>query len=148
VALWASTHRGAGGGVAAGALAYGGADLPLMLDKLLARSAAPATLRRAAAHWAAWMLEAYAPERHLPRFAGALLLVEADGEDLLPASSLAAMRAAASANTEVRVQEGKHITGSAREIVRQTVRTIRDWLSGLGLLRPDELAAAPACPAN
>lgn len=39
----------AGGRVAAGALAYGGAELPLMLDSLLARWVEPAPLRRAAA---------------------------------------------------------------------------------------------------
>jgi len=138
----------AGGGVAAGALAYGGADLALLLDALFAKWIGPGALRRGAARWAAFIFERYAPERHLPRFAGPLLLIEADAEDLLPRGSLAALRAAAPANTEVRVQDGVHIGASEREIVQQTIGSIRDWLSGLGLLRPEEVAPAPACPAG
>lgn len=138
----------AGGGVAAGALAYGGADLTLLLDALFSKWVGPGPLRRGAARWAAFIFERYAPERHLPRFAGPLLLIEADDDDILPHGSLAALRAAAPSNSEIRVQDGVHIGGSERQIVQDTVENIRDWLRGLGLLQADEIASAPACPAG
>jgi len=126
-------HRAAqraGVTVAADILAFGGADLDLILPHAIKFD--PPPLRYLAATVVAMMLRPIDPRFHLPYLRGRFMLIESQEDELIPPAAQALFARLTPAPKEVHRIPGDHINPRNTEVMARVVALSTTWLLAVG----------------